>query len=132
MSLNDIRALSNSDIYSFIYFLAENHYKIGSRILKIEHLRAFFDFLYRIKHNVFTQPFQKIKREKNIYLKLPNYLSLNESQKLLQLYANSTKPNEIRDNAILHIFLKSWIFKQINKRGFDEIFRNTRKNYTKI
>lgn len=105
MSLNDIRALSNSDIYSFIYFLAENHYKIGSRILKIEHLRAFFDFLYRIKHNVFTQPFQKIKREKNIYLKLPKYLSLNESQKLLQLYANSTKPNEIRDNAILHIFL---------------------------
>lgn len=103
--MNDIRALSNSDIYSFIYFLAENHYKIGSRILKIKHLRAFFDFLYRIKHNVFTQPFTKIKREKNIYLKLPNYLSLNESQKLLQLYANSSKPNEIRDNAILHIFL---------------------------
>lgn len=105
MSLNDIRALVNSDIYSFIYFLAENHYKIGSRILKIEHLRTFFDFLYRIEHTVFTQPFKKIKREKNIYLKLPNYLSLNESKKLLQLYANSTKPNEIRDNAILHIFL---------------------------
>lgn len=105
MSLNDIRALSNSDIYSFIFFLAENHYKIGSRILKIEHLRAFFDFLYRIKHNVFTQPFKKIKREKNIYIKLPNYLSLNEARRLLQLYANSSKPNEIRDNAILHLFL---------------------------
>ena len=36
---------------------------------------------------------------------MPNYLSLNESQKLLKLYANSTKINEIRDNAILHIFL---------------------------
>lgn len=105
MTLNDIRALSNSDIYTFIYFLAENHYKIGSRILKIEHLRTFFDFLFRIKHKIFTQPFKKIKREKNIYLKLPNYLSLNESQKLLKLYANSSKINEIRDNAMLHIFL---------------------------
>lgn len=105
MTLDDIRFLSNSDIYSFIYFLAESHYKIGSRILKIEHLRTFFDFLYRIKHNIFTQPFKKIKREKDISLKLPNYLSLSESQKLLQLYANSTKVNEIRDNAILHLFL---------------------------
>lgn len=105
MTLNDVRFLSNSDIYSFIFFLAENHYKIGSRILKIEHLRTFFDFLYRIKHNIFTEPFKKIKREKNVYEKLPNYLSINEAQKLLKLYANSTKENEIRDNAILHIFL---------------------------
>lgn len=105
MTLNDVRFLSNSDIYSFIFFLAENHYKIGSRILKIEHLRTFFDFLYRIKHNIFTEPFKKIKREKNVYEKLPNYLSINEAKKLLKLYANSTKENEIRDNAILHIFL---------------------------
>lgn len=105
MTLNDVRFLSNSDIYSFIFFLAENHYKIGSRILKVEHLRTFFDFLYRIKHNIFTEPFKKIKREKNVYEKLPNYLSINEAKKLLKLYANSTKENEIRDNAILHIFL---------------------------
>lgn len=105
ITLNEVRFLSNSDVYSFIYFLAESHYKIGSRIVKIEHLRTFFDFLYRIKHSVFTQPFKKIKNEKNIYTKLPNYLSLNESQKLLKLYANSTKYNEIRDNAMLHIFL---------------------------
>ena len=61
MKLNDIRALTNSDIYSFIYYLAEKHYKQGSRILKIEHLRNFFDFLFKIKHNIFTQPFKKIQ-----------------------------------------------------------------------
>ena len=105
VTLNDIRALTNSDIYSFIYFLAENHYKIGSRILKVEHLRAFFEFLYKIKNKVFTQPFKKIKREKNIYLQLPNYLSLNKSKKLLDLYSNSDNVKEIRDNAMLHIFL---------------------------
>lgn len=105
VTLNDIRALTNSDIYSFIYFLAENHYKIGSRILKVEHLRAFFEFLYKIKNKVFTQPFKKIKREKNIYLQLPNYLSLNESKKLLNVYSKSDNVKEIRDNAMLHLFL---------------------------
>lgn len=105
MELNDIRALTNSDIYSFIYYLAENHYKQGSRVLKIEHLRNFFDFLYRIKHNIFKEPFKKIKRERKMFEQLPNYLSLNEAKKLLSLYSDSEKTKEIRDNAILHIFL---------------------------
>ena len=105
MELNDIRALSNSDIYSFIYYLAENHYKQGSRILKIEHLRHFFKFLFKIKHTIFQEPFKKIKRERKYGEKLPNYLSLEESKKLLKLYSDSNKPKEIRDNAILHLFL---------------------------
>lgn len=105
MELNDIRALTNSDIYSFIYYLAEKHYKQGSRVLKIEHLRNFFDFLFRIKHNIFKEPFKKIKRERKMFEQLPNYLSLNEAKKLLSLYSDSKKTKEIRDNAILHIFL---------------------------
>lgn len=59
MTLNDIRTLSNSDIYSFIYFLAENKYKVNSRVVKIEHLRTFFNYLYTIQHKVFRQPFKK-------------------------------------------------------------------------
>ena len=105
MTLNDIRSLNNSDIYSFIYFLAENNYKTNTRILKLEHLRKFFDFLYRIKHDVFRQPFKQIKREKKYRVKVPNYLSLEESRKLLNVYSNSTKINQIRDNAMLHLFL---------------------------
>lgn len=106
IDLNDIRALANSDIYSFIYFLAENHYKTNSRILKMEHLRNFFDYLFRIKHNVFKEPFKNIKREKK-YARLPNYLSLEEAKNILKLYSNSKKVKEIRDNAILHLFLTS-------------------------
>lgn len=68
-------------------------------------MRTFFDYLFRIKHNIFKEPFKQIKREKNIYLQLPSYLSLNESKELLNLYTDSTKINEIRDNAILHLFL---------------------------
>ena len=72
VTLNDIRMLSNSDIYSFIYFLAESHYKTNSRIVKIEHLRTFFDYLFRIKHNIFTEPFKKIKNERKVEQKLQN------------------------------------------------------------
>lgn len=105
ISLNDIRILNNSDIYSFIYFLAENHYKQSSRIVKIEHLRTFFDYLYRIRHNLFKEPFCKIKREKDSSIKLPNYLSLNEAKRLIKVYANSNNPTELRDSVILHLGL---------------------------
>ena len=105
MSLNDIRYLSNSDIYSFIFYLAENHYKIGSRLTKIDHLRTFFDYLYRLKNSLFKEPFKQIKREKNIYKQLPNYLSLNDAKKLCAVYSNSPQIKDIRNNAMINLFL---------------------------
>ena len=36
---------------------------------------------------------------------LPKYLSLEESRRLLKIYENSTDEVEIRDNAMLHLFL---------------------------
>ena len=105
LTINDIRELTRSDIYSFMFYLAENHYKISTRILKTEHLKMFFDYLYRIKRNMFKEPFKQIENEKKSFLQLPNYLSLNESKELLKIYANSSKVNEVRDNAILHLIL---------------------------
>ena len=105
MTLNEIRSLNNSDIYSFIFFLAESHYQNNSRIIKIEHLRTFFDYLYRIKHTIFREPFKKINSERKLDKKLPNYLSLEEGKRLLKIYEDSTDEIEIRDNAMLHIFL---------------------------
>lgn len=122
MTLNDIRALNNSDIYSFIYFLAECHYKINSRVVKTEHLRTFFDYLFTIKHTIFTEPFKKINAERKIEKKLPNYLSLDEAKKLVSVYANSEKENEIRDNAILHLFLNSGLrLSELKNLNIDDI-----------
>ena len=64
ITLNDIRTLTNTDIYSYIFYLAKNNYKQDSRSIKIEHLRTFFDFLFKIKHDIFKQPFKKIQAEK--------------------------------------------------------------------
>ena len=97
LTLNDIRSLNNSDIYSFIYFLAESQYKINSRVVKTEHLQ----------HTIFKEPFKKIKADRKIVKKLPNYLSLDEAKKMINVYANSKYGLEIRDNAVIHLFLNS-------------------------
>lgn len=106
-TLNDLRSITNSDIYSFIFFLAENHYKLNSRVVKTEHLRTFFDYLFRIKHTIFKEPFKKIKCERKVEQKLPNYLSLEESQKVLNAYNNNTTKNNKRNTAILLLFFKA-------------------------
>ena len=107
LTLNDIRSLTNSDIYSFIYFLAESQYKINSRVVKTEHLRTFFDYLFTIQHTLFTEPFKKINSDRKIMKKLPNYLSLDEAKKMINVYANSKYELDIRDNAVIHLFLNS-------------------------
>lgn len=105
VTLNDLRTLQTSDIYSFMFFLAENNYKTNSRITKTEHIRCFFDFLSRIKKTLFKEPIKPIKREKKSNQKLPNYLSLEESKKLISVYLNSENEAGIRNNAILNILL---------------------------
>lgn len=105
MNLNDIRTLSNQDIYSYIFYLAENNYKTITRSAKIEYLRSFFDFLYNIKHRLFNQPFQKIKTEKRFQKQLPNYLSYEEAKKLVNVYKKCLGEQDIRTNAILHLCL---------------------------
>lgn len=93
-------------IYIVLYFTwQKKDYQPNSRSIKIEHLRAFFDFLFRIRHDIFKQPFQKIQTEKRKSEQLPNYLSLNESKKLIELYSESKKVNEIRNNAIINLCL---------------------------
>lgn len=39
--------------------------------------------------------------------KLPNYLSLDEAKKMINVYANSKYELDIRDNAVIHLFLNS-------------------------
>lgn len=125
MSLNDIRSLNNSDIYSFIFFLAESNYQNNSRVIKIEHLRTFFDYLFRIKNTIFKEPFKKINSERKLDKKLPNYLSLEEANRVLSIYENSEDPIEIRDNAMLHIFLNCGLrLSEIKNLNIEDIILN--------
>lgn len=105
ITLNNIRSVTNEDINTYIFHLAKKDYSQDTRAWKIEHLRTFFDFLYRIKHEIFRHPIKKIQTEKRKSFHLPNYLSLEESKKIIQLYNDSKKNNEIRNNAIINLCL---------------------------
>ena len=125
-TLNDIRSLKNSDIYSFIFFLGESQFKINSRVVKTEHLRTFFDYLFTIQHTLFTEPFKKINSDKKIMKKLPNYLSLDEAKKMINVYANSKYELDIRDNAVIHLFLNSGLrLSELKNLSIDDLNLDT-------
>ena len=107
ISLNDLRSLTSSDVYSYLFYLAENHYKTNTRITKTKNLKVFFNYLYTIKRELFKEPFKKIKTNKRTNQKLPNYLSLEESKKVLSTYKDATSMQGVRNNAMLHLFLNS-------------------------
>lgn len=105
MDINDLRGLTNSDVYGFMFYLAEVKYKPNSRITKVEHLKSFFKYLFKVKHNLFTQPFKEVKIEKRIKKSVPNYLSLEESKKLIAVYADDTTFLGVRNYAMITMFL---------------------------
>ena len=105
VTLNDIRTLDNDDIHCFIFYLVKKGYKESSRNQKLEHIRTFFNFLYRIKHNLFQEPMKKVNRERKNRVKIPKYLSIKQAKQLLNIYSDGTDFNQIRDNAIYHLFL---------------------------
>lgn len=105
ITLNDIRSLTNKDIYGFIYFLSIRQYKTNTRVKKIEHLRTFFNFLYTISHKLFKEPIKTIKTERKLEQKLPNYLSLSEARKVQSVFEHSYKVSDIRNNAIIRLIL---------------------------
>ena len=105
ITLNDIRGIINSDIINFVYFLYENDYEEASINKKIQELKLFFEYLYKIKHNIFREPFRTIKTINNKQKKIPNYLSYEEAKKLDNAYADSSNPYDIRNNAIIHMFI---------------------------
>lgn len=122
----------NSDIYSFIYFLAENNYKTNSRVVKTDHLRTFFDYLYTIKHTIFTEPFKKIKCErknKNSELNIKEIqfypFSRQEIDELITNYNKKCKLTDIRNNAILHLFLNCGLRQsEVSNLNIDDINLN--------
>lgn len=103
IELNDIRSITNNDIYSYIYYLVDNNYKPSSRGVKTEHLRVFFEFLYKIKNTIFKQPLQDIHTEKRLSMRLPNCLSLEESKRLIKAYNENPDQIKIRENAIINL-----------------------------
>lgn len=108
LTIDVVNKIKIDDIHSFLGYLTSTyHSKPATRARKISTIRIFFKYLsqeasdeFRIDHNP-ALTLKTPKKEK----RLPKYLSLNDSQKLLEASKDEDDKNNVRDYAITTLFL---------------------------
>ena len=103
--LDVIKQITPQDIMSFLSFMALNlKAKAATRARKISTIRIFFSYLSQKAKIIENNPAQNIetpKKEK----RMPRYLTLDDSKKLLSVTMDENDENKERDYAIITIFL---------------------------
>lgn len=104
-----VKKITAEDILSFLSYLALNqNCKPATRARKISTIRIFFAYLSQKAKLIDVNPAQNIetpKKEK----RMPKYLSLEDSRKLLDATLDDDDENKERDYAIITIFLNCGI-----------------------
>ena len=92
------------DIHSFLAYLTTNYNsKASTRSRKVSSLRVFFNYLC-LKNLIEKNPTQNLETPK-LDRRLPKYLTLEQSKKLLEASENEDNRNNERDHAITTLFL---------------------------
>ena len=103
--IDTLRKITLEDIHSFISYIAvNNHSKASTRARKISTIRVFFKYLAVKEKLIDVNPAQNLETPKQDK-RMPKYLSLEDSQKLLEITANEDNRNAVRDFAIITLFL---------------------------
>lgn len=103
--IDTLRKITLEDIHSFISYMAvNNHSKASTRARKISTIRVFFKYLAVKEKLIDVNPAQNLETPKQDK-RMPKYLSLEDSQKLLEITANEDNRNARRDFAIITLFL---------------------------
>lgn len=104
-SVNDLRRITVDDIHSYISYMAtELKSKPSTRARKISSIRIFFKYLSQKEKIIDVNPAQNLETPK-LGKRLPKYLSLDESMKLLEVTQSEDNRNASRDYAIITLFL---------------------------
>lgn len=103
--LDDIKRITLDDIHAFISYLTLNQRsKPATRARKISTIRIFFSYLSLKAKLIEVNPAQNLETPK-LDRRMPRYLSLDDSKKLLSVTADENDENKERDFAIITIFL---------------------------
>lgn len=106
MTEMELKQITVTDIYNFIFYTAdERNNSDKSRYRKVSSLRSFFKYLVKVSHIIENDPCKNLDVPVP-KTALPNFLSLNESQRLLNASDNK---DSIRDYCIITIFLNCGI-----------------------
>ena len=104
-SLDTLKEITLSDIHAFLSYLAINQKsKPATRARKISTIRIFFSYLSQKEHLIDNNPAQNLETPK-LDKRLPKYLSLEDSHKLLDVTNDENDENKERDYAIITLFL---------------------------
>ena len=105
ISIETIKKITLNDIHAFLSYMAvELNSKSATRARKASTIRIFFNYLSQKAHLIEINPAQNLETPK-LDKRLPKYLNLEESKKLLQVTANEDNRNSQRDYAIITLFL---------------------------
>ena len=105
ISLETIKQIKLDDIHSFLSYLTNTyHSKAATRARKASSIRVFFSYLSQKTNMIEINPAQNLETPK-LDKRLPKYLSLDDSRKLLNTVANEDNRKSKRDHAIITLFL---------------------------
>lgn len=104
LTLDTIRKIELNDIHSFLSYLTTTYRsKAATRARKASSIRVFFNYLSQKANLIEKNPAQNLETPK-LEKRMPKYLSLEDSKKLLDV-TNSEENNKERDYAIITLFL---------------------------
>ena len=129
-SLDTIKKITLEDIHAFLSYLALNQgSKPATRARKISTIRIFFAYLSQKAKLIDENPAQNLETPK-LDKRLPKHLSLDDSEKLLNVTLDNNDENKERDYAIITLFLNCGLrlseLTGINLKDFD--FNNNTLN----
>lgn len=104
-----LRSVTLSDLYSYMSFVSNNRDNTShARARKVASLKTFYNYLTTKAKLLDINPTSELESPK-ILKRLPRYLNVEESKKLLTSVSKVEGPNSVRDYAILTIFLNCGI-----------------------
>ncbi len=105
IDIDTIRKITLEDIHAFVSYLAtELRSKPATRARKISSIRIFFKYLSAKAKLIEVNPAQNLETPK-LEKRMPKYLTLEDSKKLLYEAGNEDNRNSARDYAITTLFL---------------------------
>lgn len=105
MSIDVLKKVTLNDIHSFLYYLTDTfHSKPATRARKAASIRVFFAYLTQKAKILDINPAQGLETPK-MEKRLPKYLTLEQSEKLLEVAHSTSDENMERDFAIITLFL---------------------------
>ena len=105
ISIDVIKKITLEDIHKYISYMAtELRSKPATRARKVSTIRIFFKYLAVKANLIDVNPAQNLETPK-LEKRIPKYLSLDESRKLLEVAGDEENRNAERDYAIITLFL---------------------------